>query len=99
MTDYANILPLGLNDADTDWMEEAHCRNSNVPVDLFFPGRGGHASSEPARTVCSQCSVTEQCLNYALNNHISIGIYGGTSGRNRRYLQRERNEQSQRQRD
>ena len=94
-----NFLPLGLNDTNVEWMEEAYCRKNNVPVDLFFPSRGGNGASEAEKTVCSQCSVTEECLNYALNNHLSIGVYGGTSGRTRRRLQRERNEQSKRQRN
>ncbi|MBK5228106.1 MAG: WhiB family transcriptional regulator [Actinobacteria bacterium] len=69
-----------------DWQERARCHE--VEPEIFFPERGG--SSKAARSVCSQCTVREECLEYALNNKEQFGIWGGTSERERRRLRRER---------
>ncbi|MEO8322540.1 MAG: WhiB family transcriptional regulator [Actinomycetota bacterium] len=69
-----------------DWQERARCHE--VEPEIFFPERGG--SSKAARSVCSQCKVREECLEYALNNKEQFGIWGGTSERERRRLRRER---------
>jgi WhiB family redox-sensing transcriptional regulator len=69
-----------------DWQANARCHE--VDPEIFFPERGG--SSKAARSVCGQCKVREQCLEYALNNKEQFGIWGGTSERERRRLRRER---------
>jgi WhiB family redox-sensing transcriptional regulator len=69
-----------------EWQTHARC--TEVDPEIFFPERGG--SSKAARQVCSQCSVRDQCLEYALNNKEQFGIWGGTSERERRRLRRER---------
>lgn len=86
-------LPLGLIDVDRDWMDDAYCRVNKIELNKFYPERGGnqgYGNQSAKETVCRKCPVVKECLNYALNNNISIGIYGGTSGRERRVLQRER---------
>ena len=52
---------------------------------LFFPGRG--ESAGPARQVCTQCPVRQQCLEFAVSNRIVYGIWGGLTGPERRALQ------------
>ena len=69
-----------------EWQTHARCHE--VDPEIFFPERGG--SSKAARAVCNQCSVRDQCLEYALNNKEQFGIWGGTSERERRRLRRER---------
>jgi hypothetical protein len=51
---------------------------------VFFPGRG--ESAEPARRICARCPVREPCLDYALGNAITHGIWGGLAERDRRAL-------------
>jgi hypothetical protein len=51
---------------------------------LFFPGRG--ESAEPARQVCGACPVRQPCLDYAISNAITHGIWGGLIERERRAL-------------
>ena len=65
------------------WRELAACRGAGH--DLFFPGRG--ESAGPARRVCSACPVRQPCLDYAISNRISRGIWGGLTERERRALQ------------
>jgi WhiB family transcriptional regulator, redox-sensing transcriptional regulator len=66
------------------WQAMARC--VEVDPEIFFPERGG--SSKAARAVCSECSVRQECLLYALANREQFGIWGGTSERERRRLRR-----------
>ena len=51
---------------------------------MFFPGRGETAG--PARQVCAACPVRQPCLDYAITNRITYGIWGGLTERERRAL-------------
>jgi len=51
---------------------------------VFFPGRG--ESAGPARQVCAVCPVRQPCLDYAISNGITHGIWGGLTERERRAL-------------
>lgn len=66
------------------WQEQALC--AYVDPDVFFPEKGG--SSREAKRICSQCSVAQECLEYALANDERFGIWGGLSERERRRLKR-----------
>jgi hypothetical protein len=54
------------------WREQAECVNH---PDLFFLERGD--SSEPARQICNQCPVTDECRDYAIETRMQFGIWGG----------------------
>ena len=71
---------------DKRWQEQANCLG--VDPDLFFPERG--ASTREAKSVCSNCEVRADCLEYALVNGEKFGIWGGLSERERRRLRRQR---------
>jgi WhiB family redox-sensing transcriptional regulator len=71
----------------SDWMGAALCSRSTHP-DLWFPERGG--SMAPAVGVCSRCPVKAPCLDYAIDNKIEEGVWGGESARGRRKIARER---------
>ena len=66
------------------WQSEALCAQTDP--ELFFPEHG--ASSAPAKKICAECPVTWSCLQYALDNNIRIGIYGGMTAAQRRALRR-----------
>ncbi len=70
----------------TSWMGLARCRD--VDPQVFFPNDG--PGVEAARRYCAECLVRRSCLEYALENHIQHGIWGGTSERGRRRLARKR---------
>ena len=71
------------------WMEQAACRG--VDPDLFFPQRGEMTGREhEAVRVCRGCMVRIDCLEYALDNTIMYGIWGGLSERQRRRIRRQR---------
>jgi len=65
------------------WRELAACRGADLGV--FFPGRG--ESAGPARQVCAACPVRQPCLDYAITNRITHGVWGGLTERERRALQ------------
>lgn len=73
-----------LNNASRDWIEDAHCRNTKLDTDLFFPERG--ASARLAEQLCGPCTVKTECLRFALDNNEWMGIWGGKSGRERRII-------------
>ncbi len=68
------------------WMEKGKC--FNLDPDVFFPSDG--VGVDVARTICKDCSVKAQCLEYALDNRIDHGVWGGTSERERRRISRRR---------
>ena len=77
------------------WRELAACRGTDLEV--FFPGRG--KSAGPARQICAACPVRQPCLDCAITNRITHGIWGGLSERERRALRSRRVRASQRDRD
>ena len=66
------------------WRNHAACRN--FPPDIFFPGVG--ESSDLAMSICAECPVKYICLEENIEEF--AGIYGGTSGRERRKLREEK---------
>ncbi len=65
---------------------EGLCRG--IDADIFFPERG--ASTRLAKAVCRKCEVSEECLEYAVNNGEKFGIWGGLSERERRAIRKKR---------
>jgi WhiB family transcriptional regulator, redox-sensing transcriptional regulator len=72
--------------ADTSWMAVGLCREHSPKV--FFPTDG--VGVEKARKICATCPVKEPCLEYAVDNRIEHGVWGGMSERGRRRLARSR---------
>ena len=77
------------------WRQQAACHGTDL--NLFYPERGQSAGS--ARQVCAQCPVRQPCLEYALSNRITSGIWGGLTERERRPLQSEWVQAARRDRD
>jgi WhiB family redox-sensing transcriptional regulator len=66
-------------------MRQGTCRTEGWPTDLFYPPPGpeGDRQAEEARAVCVRCPVQYECRRYAYEHHISVGVWGGLSGRER----------------
>ena len=71
---------------DTDWMEQGKCKD--LAPSIFFPSDG--VGVQEAQRICAECAVADACLEYALENHIDHGVWGGRSERERRRLLRAR---------
>lgn len=66
----------------TEWMDSGTCKEH--PPSTFFPSDG--VGVEVAKRICATCPVATKCLEYALDNHIDHGVWGGTSERQRRRM-------------
>lgn len=75
-------------DNDMAWQTRARCRG--IDPDLFFPGRDDIVEAELAKAVCIGCPVRDECLEYALDNGIREGVWGGVGERSRRLMRRRR---------
>lgn len=77
---------------DPNWMARGLC--ANQPPETFFPSDG--VGVEVAKRICAQCPVVDPCLEYALENRIDHGVWGGCSERQRRRILKARRKQSAR---
>ncbi len=68
------------------WMWRAACAGTEVEV--FFPETP--AGGDRARRICSGCPVRAECLEFALGDANTAGIWAATDERERRRLRRER---------
>lgn len=81
---------LALGNADYTWRREALCRDTDP--ELFFPvGTTGQALLQiaKAKSVCCECPVKHDCLDFALETNQDTGIWGGLSEEERRQIRRE----------
>jgi WhiB family redox-sensing transcriptional regulator len=69
-------------DSDSAWMADGNCRLH--PPSTFFPSDG--VGVDKARKICRDCPVVGRCLEYALEERIDHGVWGGCSERERRRI-------------
>lgn len=79
----------------TDWVLQAACKDSDP--EIFFPSIGSELVKklDQAQQICSVCPVQPECLEYAIENNLDEGIWGGLSG-NQRIIIRRRNRRMKR---
>ena len=82
--DVLALLATPEDDGPMGWQERALCAQTDP--EAFFPEKG--FSTREAKAVCMSCEVRAECLEYALVNDESFGVWGGTSERERRKLKR-----------
>ena len=73
-----------------DWRENAKCKG--MDVDMFYPERGQNVRK--AIAVCAGCIVIKECLRYAIDNSIKVGIFGGTTEFHRRKMRSNNGQES-----
>jgi WhiB family redox-sensing transcriptional regulator len=59
---------------DMEWRKHAAC--SGLDTQWWFAEHNPKANAY-ARKVCGACPVREDCLEFALNNNIRFGLWGG----------------------
>ena len=74
------------DETTSSWMARGACRA--YPPNTFFPSDG--VGVDRARKICATCPVSAPCLEYALENHIDHGVWGGCSERERRRIAKRR---------
>ena len=72
---------------DLSWRLRGACRG--LDPDVFFP-LNEEEDVHRAKVVCNTCVVQQQCLEFALANRESEGIWGGATEKERRRILRQR---------
>lgn len=68
------------------WMDQALC--AQVDGDLWYADKGDWPTTIKAKVICRKCPVRVQCLDYALSNNETFGVWGGMTPQQRRDLRR-----------
>jgi WhiB family transcriptional regulator, redox-sensing transcriptional regulator len=76
---------------DRKWMRRAKCAGEDT--NFFYIEKGESERAAEIRRYCSPCSVREQCLEYALENNIRHGWWGGMGETARGRLKRQRGQE------
>jgi WhiB family redox-sensing transcriptional regulator len=71
-------------DQVTDWRAAGACAGEDP--DMFYTSDWRVAAE--AKAVCAGCPVQDACLAFALAARVPAGIWGGTSGTERRQMRR-----------
>ncbi len=74
-----------------NWRSAAACLSADP--DLFFPiSVTGPALRQIARakSICAECVVRQECLEFAVSNDQNFGIWGGTTAEDRQRERRRR---------
>lgn len=72
------------------WQDRARCRD--LDPELFFPPLEAESTDQrqtrerAAKAVCAACQVRSECLTWAVANQERLGVWGGTTERERRVL-------------
>ena len=69
------------------WQLEANC--SPDDFDLFFSN--SKTKRKQALSLCGTCPVINECLDYAMENNVEHGIYGGKTPEQRKVPSGRRN--------
>ena len=64
-----------LVNTDLTWCSSGACNSSNT--DAFFPAMNDIDAVNAAKAVCAICPVITDCREYAMDNDIEFGIWGG----------------------
>lgn len=72
------------------WKERGYCRTMDPEI-FFAKGRGNLGAIQSAKEVCNtKCPVRDQCREYALEENIDHGVWGGLSTNQRTKIRRRR---------
>jgi len=85
VSEIAECEPLEVHCEIPEWHRDAACAEYPERANDWFPERG--EDDRPAKAICQRCLVQRECLADALDHGTNlVGIWGGTSGRQRRAL-------------
>ena len=85
---------MSLISTTTEWQERAACLTINTTI--FFPystgyhEKPGSTAWDRARAVCKVCTVRMKCLDFAINNRLGDGMYGGKTPEERNAIRNQR---------
>jgi hypothetical protein len=77
----------GVTRSDTDWRSRTRCGAENKPNSFFYPDEHVHRSvTAQIRVFCAGCDVAWDCLQYAIDNYMVHGWWGGLSPDDRKAM-------------
>jgi len=65
---------------EANWTELANCNNADL--EIFFSPKSPNKTAE-ALAYCQECTVRTQCLEFAIENRLPYGVYGGLTPQQR----------------
>ena len=69
-----------------NWVEQANCAGTD-PEAFFPPPSQAHSiSTRQVLKTCAACLVQTECLQFAIEQSIEYGIFGGLTPRQRRQV-------------
>lgn len=77
-------------DSHAPWMDFAACGNAIDPEIFFQDHERDLVRLAQAKAVCATCPVRAECLQYALDEEIWHGMWGGLTERERFACRRRR---------
>jgi len=67
------------------WREQAACAGAPITIFIFDDDVKYHKNTKfKAFEYCDRCPVIRECLNFAYDNNIQHGVYGGMTPKERR---------------
>lgn len=94
-SDYAPVSSaINMTIRPEPWTRDAACQE--VVGDFMFPDSSDASGSRKAKQLCDTCPVRQQCLDYAVQNNIRFGIWGGKSTLERDAIRRRSTERGSR---
>lgn len=73
---------IALQRSRPEFYEYGACANEDM--NTFFPGQGQSSVMREAIEICFTCPVQKECHQYALENKIDHGVWGGSSADQRK---------------
>lgn len=73
-------------DNSEGWMTLGICAQTDPG--LFFPEGASGPPTRAAIDVCNSCPVQRQCLRYAVDHPELVGVWGGTTQRQRNQMRK-----------
>lgn len=68
------------------WMDKALCREVGGDLWHHESGEGSVEAINMAKRVCRRCPVQIECLQFALENNETYGVWGATAATERRKM-------------
>ena len=77
MQDQPRTLTKTLTTQKSSWRDKAIC--NGLDINTFFPDAKGINIQKyiDTKTPCNDCSVKQECIQFADDNNIEYGIWGG----------------------
>lgn len=70
-----------------DWMDRGECTKPEYDDVNFFPPMEQRIEVEKAKSVCKNCPVFIDCLEFAIVNDFRFGIWGGKTPSERGHME------------